>query len=314
MEITQRSLEIGPFNILGLSIHPTIHWYGVIIVLGIIAATMLVAWLAKKDEEDPDLVWNGVVWVVILAVIGARLWSVVFPAGSDGADHAWNLDYLTDLENGPLAVWSGGLSIFGAVVGGALGIGLYARRHKITNVLPWVDRVAIAVPLGQAIGRWGNYVNQELYGSPSDLPWAIKIDNPLPEYATETHFHPLFLYESIASLCLCVLLLYLWRKRRPSFQSGDFLLMYLMGYGLVRFLLEFIRLEIPEVGGVNVSQVTTAIAFMAALWLFILRHRTGRFATATYPPFGEPLTPKKRSKKSADKPKSAKASARSKSS
>lgn len=298
MELTRRSLEIGPFDIFGLTFNPTIHWYGAIIVVGIIAATMLTAWIASRDEEDPDIVWNGVIWVVVVAVVGARLWSVLFPAGDDGAGRSWTLDYLTDLNDGPLAVWSGGLSIFGAIVGGLVGIFLFARRHKLQRLV-WADRVAIALPLGQAIGRWGNFINEELYGLPTDLPWAIRIDTPVAEYADETHFHPLFLYESLATFLLCGLLLFLWRNRRERFQQGDFVLMYLMGYGLVRFLLEFIRIEIPTVAGVNVSQVTTGLVFLIALAMFVIRHRGDRLVTAYYPPFGERVKPKKRKKKTA---------------
>lgn len=294
MELTRRSLELGPIELFGTTINPTIHWYGVIIVIGIVLATSLAAWLAKKDDEDPEIVWNGVVWVVILAVLGARLWSVVFPAGDAGRGVTWNLDYLTDLRDGPLAIWSGGLSIFGAIFGGALGVGLYARRHKL-RLLPWADRVAIAMPLGQAIGRWGNFVNQELYGRPSNLPWAIKIDNPIPPYTTETHFHPLFLYESLWSLALCGLLFYLWRNRRQHFQLGDFFLIYIIGYSIARFLLEFIRVEIPKVGDVNASQVITVLMFFGALIVFLARRRTAYFVAEHHSPFGtEPSTPKKK--------------------
>lgn len=299
MELTRRSLEFGPINLFGTTINPTIHWYGVIIVLAIIVGTSLAAWLAKKDDEDPEIVWNGVVWVVILAVIGARLWSVLFPAGNAGQGVTWNLDYITDLRDGPLAIWSGGLSIFGAIFGGLLGVGLYARRHKL-RLLPWADRVAIAMPLGQAIGRWGNFVNQELYGRPSNLPWAIKIDFPIPPYTDETHFHPLFLYESLWSLALFVLLLYLWRKRRQQFQLGDFTLMYIMGYSVARFLLEFIRVEIPKVGSINASQIITALMFFGALIIFLARRRTEYFVAEHHTPFGQEQPPTK--KKPAAKP------------
>ena len=308
MEFTQRSLEIGPFDIFGLTIHPTIHWYGVIIVTGIILGTSLVAWITKRDDEDPEIVWNGVIWVVLLAVIGARLWSVIFPAGSAGDGRSLSLDYLTDLDNGPLAIWSGGLSIFGAIVGGLLGIIIYTRRQNL-EIWKWADRVVIGVPLGQAIGRWGNYVNQELYGRPSDLPWAIKIDNPLSEYAGETHFHPLFLYESIGSLILCGILLYFWHNRRQKFQVGDFLLMYGMGYAVIRFLLEFIRVEIPTVSGVNVSQLTTAAMFIVAVWIFVMRHWRGQFVGETYPAFGQTTKQRRKSSKSSktsQRPKAAK--------
>lgn len=292
MEITQRSLEIGPFDILGLTLNPTIHWYGLIIVIGILLATSVVAWLAKRDGEDPDIVWNGVIWVVLTAVIGARLWSVIFPAGNAGAGRELSLDYLLDLDNGPLAIWSGGLSIFGAVLGGGIAIYVVAFREKLP-IPEWTDRAAITVPIGQAIGRWGNFVNQELYGRPTDLPWGIKIDFPEAPYDNTERFHPLFLYESLWSWALFGLLFFLYTRRREKFQRWDFLLLYLMGYSVVRFLLEFIRVEIPKVGELNVSQVVTAIVFALALWILVMRHRFGTFVAAFYPPFGKlvPITP-----------------------
>jgi phosphatidylglycerol:prolipoprotein diacylglycerol transferase len=284
LEVTSRSIEFGPFEIFGISVNPTIHWYGVIIVAAILAATFVVSWLAKKDEEDTEIVWNGVVWVVLAGVIGARLWSVFFPAGDAGQDRSLSLDYLTDLENGPLAIWSGGLSIFGAVLGGGIVVVLFAYRHKL-NMVEWADRVVISVPLGQAIGRWGNFVNQELYGEPTDLPWGIKIDNPLPPYSPDERFHPLFLYESIWNLLLFIVLMYLWTNRRKLFQRGDFLLMYLFGYSVARFFLEYIRVEIPTVGEVNISQVTTGILALIAVTLLILRRQTDILVAEKYPAF-----------------------------
>ncbi|MBI5929474.1 MAG: prolipoprotein diacylglyceryl transferase [Chloroflexi bacterium] len=286
MEITQRALEIGPFDLLGLTIHPTIHWYGLIIVIGILLATSIVAWLTKRDGDDPDIVWDGVIWVVLIAVLGARLWSVIFPAGNAGQGRELSLDYLLDLNDGPLAIWSGGLSIFGAVLGGAIGVIWVARRKKLF-IPDWIDRAVITVPVGQAIGRWGNYVNQELYGRPTKLPWGIKIDYPEAPYTSADRFHPLFLYESLWSLALFGFLFYLYTRRREKFQRWDFFLMYLMGYSVVRFLLEFIRVEIPKVGQLNVSQVVTGVTFMVALWILLMRHCFGKLMAAVYPPFGK---------------------------
>lgn len=282
MEITRRSLEIGPIELFGITLNPTLHWYGLLIVIGILLSASVVAWLAQRDGDDSDHVWNGLVWVVLLGVIGARLWSVVFPAGDAGAERALSLDYLTDMQNGPLAIWSGGLSIFGAVLGGIIGVYFYARRHHIDNRLEWFDRAAITMPLAQAIGRWGNFLNQELYGKPTDLPWGIQIDNPIAPYTTDDRFHPLFLYESLWNLLLFGLLLFLWQRRRQIFQHGDFVLMYFFGYSLARFLLEFIRVEIPTVGELNVSQITTAVAGSISLLVLVGRHRLGRWQTESY--------------------------------
>ena len=174
MNIDRRGLEIGPIEIFGLTLNPTFHWYGLLIVLGIALAALLAAWMAKRDDKDPDVVWDGLLWVVALGVIFARAWHVLFPSISmveAGRDTAWYLRHFFDLNEGPLVLWRGGLSIFGAVIGGVLGVMLYAWRRRI-DLLAWLDTGAVVLPLGQAIGRWGNYVNEELYGTPTDLPWA----------------------------------------------------------------------------------------------------------------------------------------------
>lgn len=285
MEITRRSINFGDLDIFGTTISPSIHWYGVIIVTGILLAAWMVAYLARRDKDDPEHVWNGLMWVVILGVIGARLWSVLFPAG-DAVRGELSLDYLLDLNNGPLAIWSGGLSIFGAVLGGFIGLVWYARSHDLPMSI-WADRAVISLPLAQGIGRWGNYVNQELYGEPSDLPWAISIDNPVAPYEPGTTFHPLFLYESLLNLLLFGVMFYLYTRRRKGLMRWDFVLMYGLGYAAIRFLLEFIRIEVPLVNGVNVSQVTTAIMFIISAALLVARHYADRFTAPRYASLGK---------------------------
>ncbi len=276
MTFHRRGLEIGPFNLFGLEINPTFHWYGLIIVTGILAAAWLVAWMARREKgKDPDHVWNGLIWVVALAVIFARLWHVLFPSVSSveaGRTAEWYLTHPFDLHDGPFIIWSGGLSIFGAVLGGALGVALYARKHRL-DLLGWLDMAAISVPLGQAIGRWGNFVNEELYGKPTDLPWGLRISNPPAEYAGETHFHPLFLYESLWNLASVAVLLFIWLRWRDRLKKGDFVLLYAISYGTVRFLLEFLRIEVTLSGGVNVSQVFSLGAAILAALLLAYRHR-----------------------------------------
>ncbi len=276
MNFERRGLEIGPFDIFGLTINPTFHWYGLIIVSGIFLAAALVAWMAKRErDKDPEIVWEGVIWVVAAAVIFARLWHVLFPSVSSveaGRTARWYLTHPFDLHDGPFIVWSGGLSVFGAVIGGAVGIALYARKHRL-DLFPWLDMAAVAVPLGQAIGRWGNYVNEELYGTPTGLPWGLRVDNPPAEYANETHFHPLFLYESLWNLLTCGILLVIWLRFRDRLKRGDFVLMYALSYGTIRFLLEFLRIEVAMAGGVNVSQTFSGVAALVAAALLLWRHR-----------------------------------------
>jgi phosphatidylglycerol:prolipoprotein diacylglycerol transferase len=267
MTLTATGLEIGPF---------TLHFYGLLIVTALLVSANVGAWMAKKDGRDPEHLWNGLTWAVIAGIIGARLWFVFFPPITSveaGRDTAWMLQNITDLSDGPLAIWNGGLGIFGAIIGGALGIYLYARRQKLQDVWGWFDLAAVIVPLGQAIGRWGNFINQELYGKPTDLPWGIKIDNPLPPYSPDQRFHPLFLYESLWNLALFSVLLYLWLNYRQTRRKGDFLLFYLVGYSAARFMLEFLRVEIAEVQGLglNSSQATTALTFIIASGVLVYR-------------------------------------------
>ncbi|MBE2271582.1 MAG: prolipoprotein diacylglyceryl transferase [Anaerolinea sp.] len=261
-----------------------IRYYGIIIVIAMIIAATVAARLAKRDGRDPDHIWGALTWAIIPAIVLARLWFVIFPPASSveqGMDTAWYLQNFFNTTNGAIAIWSGGLSIFGAVLGGFLGAYIYMRRNKLP-IPAWLDIAGIALPLGQAIGRIANFVNQELYGAVTTLPWGINIDaehrvspyKSLVDYPTSTtRFHPLFLYEALLNIALFVVLLNLFSRRRKQFRYGDFFLIYLMGYSLIRFMLEFLRAEIAFIPGttINSSQVTTAIIFVIALAVFILR-------------------------------------------
>jgi phosphatidylglycerol:prolipoprotein diacylglycerol transferase len=283
MDISRTGIELGPL---------TIHFYGVLIVLGIVAGANLTAWLAKKDHKDPEHVWNALVWAVIGGVIGARLWFVFFPPLTSveaGKTTAWMLSHPFDMNDGPLAIWNGGLGIFGAVLGGLVAVLLYMQKHKIRGLVrwEWLDVAAMALPLGQFFGRWGNYVNQELYGRPTDLPWAISIDFPPPQYAAATGFHPLFLYEGLWNLALCGLMLWLWFNRRTMFKAGDFFSLYLIGYGFIRFWLEFLRIEVAEIQGLGVNSSQTASLMGLVIGLGLIFWRRQQTAWPFYLPVGE---------------------------
>jgi phosphatidylglycerol:prolipoprotein diacylglycerol transferase len=141
-----------------------------------------------------------------------------------------------------------------------------------------LDYAAPGVALAQAIGRWGNYVNQELYGPPSDLPWAIFIrpENRLAGYAAYETFHPLFLYESLWNLALAGFLLWVWRRFRGRLLAGDLFLLYLVGYPLGRFLLEFIRVDIVLAFGLNFNQTVMLLTAVVAAVAIFVRHRRAR--------------------------------------
>jgi phosphatidylglycerol:prolipoprotein diacylglycerol transferase len=138
-----------------------------------------------------------------------------------------------------------------------------------------LDYTAPAVALAQAIGRWGNYVNQELYGPPTNLPWGIFIrpENRLPGYEAYTTFHPLFLYESLWNLGLALFLLWLWQRFKGRLLPGDLFLVYLIGYPLGRFLLEFIRIDYVPSFGLNFNQAVSLLTALASGVALYIRHR-----------------------------------------
>jgi phosphatidylglycerol:prolipoprotein diacylglycerol transferase len=265
-------------------------------------AAWVAARLVKRDGKDPDHVWGALTWAIIPAIIGARLWFVLFPPADliqKGMDTGWMLQNFSNLQNGPLAIWSGGLGIFGAVIGGVLGALIYFRRNHLSTPY-WLDVAGVVLPLGQAIGRWANYVNQELYGVPTSLPWGIPIDaqhrvapfNNLIDYPItagdrpEARFHPLFLYESLWNLIAFVVLLNLFQRRfRYNLRQGDIFLLYLIQYSAIRFLLEFLRVEVAWIPGtqINSSQVATAVIFVIALVMFIIRRRNAPVETPAQP-------------------------------
>ncbi|HEX2906829.1 MAG TPA: prolipoprotein diacylglyceryl transferase [Phototrophicaceae bacterium] len=277
-----------------------IRYYGLIIVFAMLVGATVAARLAKRVKYDPEHVWGALTWAIIPGIILARAWFVLFPSQSiiaAGRDTGWYLQHFFDTQNGAIAIWSGGLSIFGAVLGGFLGVYVYMRKNKLP--LPaWLDIAAVALPLGQAIGRWANFINQELYGSVTTLPWGISIESAYriaPYQSTidypvaTTLFHPLFLYESLLSLLLFIVLLNLFTRQRSRFLPGDLMLFYIAGYSAIRFLLEFLRVDITTVGsGINVSQVVTGLGFIAAVGYFLYRHRAGAVTAA--PPAAEPTT------------------------
>jgi phosphatidylglycerol:prolipoprotein diacylglycerol transferase len=252
-----------------------IHFYGIILMLGAVAAAWLADWGARRRGYKSDYVWDALIWVLIGGIIGARLWHVFTPPPSmveQGYTTAWYLSHPLDLIN----TRAGGLGIPGAVIGGMLALYLFTRRKKL-SFLAWADIAAPALALGQAIGRWGNFVNQELYGKPSTLPWAITIDplHRLPEYAEFSTYHPLFLYESLWNLLNMAFLLWLFVKKPAKLKEGDLLLTYLITYPVGRFFLEFLKLDAPRIGTLNTNQTVMAIVAILAAGLLVWRHRRG---------------------------------------
>jgi phosphatidylglycerol---prolipoprotein diacylglyceryl transferase len=256
--------QIGPFQI---------RFYGIILMFATIAGTWLATKEAKRRKEDPEIVWDALVWVLIAGIIGARIWHILTPSPTSIDQGLTTQFYLTHPLDA-IAIWNGGLGIPGAIIGGALAMYWYCRKHAI-HFLVWADIVAPALALAQAIGRWGNFVNQELYGAPTVLPWAIRIDIPyrLPGYESIAYYHPLFLYESLWNLANMALLLWLGHTQSQRFKNGDLFLVYLINYPLGRFLLEFLRLDQSMIAGVNANQIMMLIIAISSMAILILRHR-----------------------------------------
>jgi phosphatidylglycerol:prolipoprotein diacylglycerol transferase len=250
-----------------------IHFYGIIIMLGAVAATYLAERQARKRGLDGEVVWDALVWVLIFGIIGARLWHIFTPSPSNIERGRDTLFYLTHPLDA-LSIWDGGLGIPGAVIAGVLALYIFTRRRKLIFT-DWADIAAPALALGQAIGRWGNFVNQELYGAPTNLPWGIFIESQyrVSGYENITHFHPLFLYESLWNFGNMFLLLWLGSRYSSRLKSGDLFLAYLVVYPLGRFLLEFLRLDASQIAGINANQTFMVVIGLLAIGLLILRHR-----------------------------------------
>jgi phosphatidylglycerol:prolipoprotein diacylglycerol transferase len=252
-----------------------IRFYGIILMLGALAAAFLAEREARRRKLNPDFVWDALILVLIGGIIGARLWHVFTPPPSMVAAGYTTKYYLThplDLIN----TRAGGLGIPGAIIGGGIALYFYSRRRK-TSFLMWADIAAPGVALAQAIGRWGNFFNQELYGKPSNLPWAIYIDpaNRVPGYENYSTFQPLFLYESLWNLLNMGVLLWLERRFPDKLKDGDLFLTYLIGYPIGRFFLEFLRLDSPRFGTININQTIMLVVIIVASFLLYWRHRKG---------------------------------------
>jgi phosphatidylglycerol---prolipoprotein diacylglyceryl transferase len=241
------------------------RWYGVLLAVGILLAILVTRRQLALRGRDPAIAGEVALWAVPAGVIGARLYHVV-------TDWSAFSGHLGDI---PL-IQQGGLGIYGALLGGAIGAAVGARRAGVP-LLVILDCAAPGVALAQALGRFGNYFNQELFGGPTDLPWGLEIDpaNRPAKYLEDPTFHPTFLYESIWNLIVMAVLLRVarsWQVRPP----GYVLALYLALYSLGRFFVEGLRVDpAHEIGPFRLNQVVAALVFATATaWLLYLRRRT----------------------------------------
>ncbi|MFI5053663.1 MAG: prolipoprotein diacylglyceryl transferase [Acidimicrobiia bacterium] len=246
--------NLGPF-----------HMYGLILAVGVLVAVWLSERRWRSRGYPRDGIYDIAFWVVIWGVIGARVYHVVS-------------DYQL-FEDDPLRavqIWRGGLSIWGAVIGGAIAVVVVTRRRHM-DTLAVMDCMAPGIVLAQAIGRWGNYFNQELFGKPSTLPWALEISpghRPVGylQYAT---FQPTFLYESL--YCLAVFGVLLLVERRARLKRGQTFALYVVLYTFGRFWFENMRIDkAHHIGPLRLNAWVSAVLFLAAIAWFVWlgRHET----------------------------------------
>ncbi|MFA6594329.1 MAG: prolipoprotein diacylglyceryl transferase [Candidatus Buchananbacteria bacterium] len=253
--IPQRiAFSFGPVNI---------YWYGLIIASAILLCLAAAIFLLRRQGDKTDDIYELTFWAVVWAVVWARLYDVLI------VDWA----YFSHRPQEIIAVWQGGMAIHGAIIGGIVALLLWCLWKK-KPVWPWLDLGVVVLPLGQALGRFGNYFNNELFGRPTDLPWGIPIPESLrPEqYLSSQYFQPLFLYESLLNFVLFLLLFFSYKKK--LFRPGQYLSLYFMGYGLIRFVMEFLRFDATAmIYGLRWPQVLSFILFLFGVILFFIKNQ-----------------------------------------
>jgi phosphatidylglycerol:prolipoprotein diacylglycerol transferase len=262
------ALHIGPISI---------DFYGI----GYAIALAVGVWIASRQatlrRENPDHIGNGIIPVFVLGLIGARVYHLI---------DQWNTLYAQDPIKAILPPYTG-LGIYGGIVGGIIGVLWYTRRHRL-SFMRWADIAVPAVLVGQAIARWGNFFNQELYGPPTNLPWGIAIDcsKRVVEYSCSiyppgTGFQPLFFYESSLDLIGALVALWLSRRVADRLRDGDLFSFWFIWYGGVRSVLETFRIgyDWTFFGVPTAILVGVAAMVMGALTIY-WRHRGPGRSTA----------------------------------
>ena len=241
-------LGIGPmqikstFSFFGFSI----HWYGVIIALGIILAYLFASHEGKRRGVSQDTLLDIVIFGLPAAIICARIYYVIFE-WDQYKNNLWDI----------VKIWEGGIAIYGGIIGACVSTYLYCRVKKI-SFFKIADIGGFGLLIGQAVGRWGNFVNAEAYGGETTLPWRMELVD------LGISVHPTFFYESLWNTL--VFLFLLWYRKKQKFE-GEIFLLYLSLYGLGRFWIEGLRTDSLFIGSLRVSQIVAAVCVLAGLAL-----------------------------------------------
>ena len=250
-----------------------VAWYGIIISFAMILAVLYVLYRAKQsDSIKQDDVFDYAIWAIPLGVIGARIYYVATKFED------YKADSILETFKNCIAIWEGGIAIYGAIIGGALGL-IIASRIKKIKPLKIFDMVAPAVMIAQAIGRWGNFCNAVAHGGPTSLPWRMGIRND--ENPTAIFVHPTFLYESLWNILGFILINLFYKKKK---YDGQILVMYLTWYGFGRMLIEGLRTDSLYVLGFRISQIVGFLCFFIGICILtameIIRYLRKKDASA----------------------------------
>ena len=240
-------LSLGPFkiaeslNLFGLNI----HFYGIIIALGIVIAYIFCSKMGKTYDLDPENLLDAILIGLPCAIVGARLYYVIFQ---------W--EYYIKHPAEIIAIWEGGIAIYGGVIGGIIAVCCYCKAKKI-KLTKMLDTCSFGMLIGQMIGRWGNFVNAEAYGRETTLPWRMELCD------LGISVHPTFLYESLWNLGVFLILVFIYRKRQKF--SGEMFFAYITGYGLGRFWIEGLRTDSLYIGMFRASQLLALLCVIAGI-------------------------------------------------
>jgi len=246
-----------------------IGWYSIFIIIGVLVAGFLFIKECKKYEIGVDFATNMIFWTVLIGIIGARIYFVLF-----------NLDYYKLNPKEIYQIWNGGLAIHGAIIFGLLFVIGYAKKYKI-RVLKITDMACVGLIIAQAIGRWGNFFNSEAYGSAvaRNVLENMKI---IPKFVIDGmninghYYHPTFYYESLWCLLGFIVLLLL-RRFYEYLKAGQLSGIYLMWYGIGRFFIESLRTDSLMIGSIKVAQIVSIIMFVLGLVLLIIGFKGSKF-------------------------------------
>ena len=252
----------------------SLRWYGVIVMVGVIVGSLMVERVLKRNGENSDTIWDALIWVLPIGILGARLWFVI--NATLGGDPRYANDPAEIFK-----VWNGGLHIFGGLLLGGAALIFYLNKNKLDAWL-FLDAAGPAMLVGQAIGRIANFINQELYGPPTTLPWGIPISaqhrlvqfQDLIKYPVETtRFHPTFAYEMLWNFAAAGLLLWIWRRYEKEIKPGTIFAGWLLLAGIGRAWIEFFRPDQPKIADLGISYSAVVSGLMAITGAVILMAR-----------------------------------------